>query len=102
MQFLIIARDFKPEGLQRRLAVRSQHVALGDKLRASGNFLYGVAMLDDEGTMRGSTMVMDFGSKTELDAWLKTEPYVTGHVWENIEISPCAVGPTFSKEQSPK
>jgi uncharacterized protein YciI len=102
MQFLVIARDYKPKGLQRRLAVRSQHLALGDKLRTSGNFLHGVAMLDAQGIMRGSTMVMDSGSKPELDAWLKTEPYVTNQVWENIEISPCAVGPTFIKEQSSK
>ena len=96
MQFVVIAYDYK-DRLKRRLEVREQHVTLGDKLRAKGNFLYGVAMLNDKKEMIGSVLIMEYSSRKELDEWLEGEPYMTNKVWEKIEIIPCKVGPTFSK-----
>jgi uncharacterized protein len=96
MQFIIIARDYK-DALERRLAVREKHVALGDELHAQGHFPYGVALLDDNEKMKGSVLIMDFSSRKELDEYLKNEPYVVNKVWESIEILPCRVGPTFTK-----
>ena len=61
----------------------------------SGNLLYGVAMLNDEGVMVGSVLIADFENREALDAWLEQEPYVTGKVWERIEVSHCQVGPSF-------
>ena len=91
MQFLIVAFDGTDEGaLARRLAVRDAHLALGDKLVASGNMLYGAAILNEEGKMKGSTLMMDFPSEKELQDWLDQEPYVTGKVWENIQIHKCS------------
>lgn len=97
MQFLVIAHDYK-EGLKKRLAVREEHIKLGDKMVAAGKHLYGVAILDDKGQMRGSAIVVDFPSRKELDDWLKIEPYVTGKVWEKIEITPCKLGPSYIKK----
>ena len=34
----------------------------------------------------------------QLDAWLAAEPYVTGKVWENIQIIPCKISPMFLKQ----
>lgn len=96
MQFLIIAYDYK-DGLQRRLAVREQHITLGDEMKAAGHFLYGVAMLDAKNEMIGSVMVMDYPSRKACDAWLAKEPYVVNKVWEKVTIVPCKVGPTFTK-----
>ena len=96
MQFIVIARDFK-DGLQRRLQVRNKHIELGDKLVAEGKALYGVALLDNKGDMEGSVYIMDFPSREELNAYLKTEPYVIRKVWEKVEIIPCKVGPSFTK-----
>ena len=59
--------------------------------------MYGVALLDEKGDMNGSAYIMEFPARKELDEWLKTEPYVTGKVWEHIEIIPCQVGPSFTK-----
>ena len=96
MQFLILGYDGSDSGaLDRRLAVREAHIALGDQLRDTGNLLYGVAMLDDGGKMCGSMLVADFDSREELDRWLAEEPYVTGKVWERYEVIPCKVGPSF-------
>jgi len=41
--------------------------------------------------MNGSIYIVDFLSRKELDKWLKVEPYVTGKVWEKIDIIPCKV-----------
>src|SRR4051812_38692256 len=94
MQFIVVAHDYK-DALERRLAVRAAHVKLGDTLKAEGKHLYGVVLLDDDAKMRGSVLIVDFPSREELDDWLKIEPYVTGKVWEKIEVIPCKVGPSF-------
>ena len=94
MQFLVIARDGH-DALKRRLAMREAHLAAANRLRASGNLLYGVAMLDDNGQPTGSMEVVQFESRVELDRWLQQEPFVTGQVWAEVEVTPCRVGPMF-------
>jgi hypothetical protein len=96
MQFLVLGYDGKDDqALERRLAVREAHIALGDKMRDAGKMLYGAAILDDQGKMTGSVLICQFDSRAELDDWLKTEPYVTGKVWQKIEVQTCKVGPSF-------
>ncbi|MFN8391080.1 MAG: YciI family protein [Bdellovibrionota bacterium] len=96
MQFLVIGHDGKdPEALNRRLAARQAHIELGNELRDKGNHLVAAAILDDQGKMVGSTLIVDFESREELDQWLAKEPYVTGKVWEKIEVTRCQVGPSF-------
>ena len=98
MQFIVLGYDGADEGaLERRHAVREEHITLGDKLRAEGKAIFGVAMLDDDGQMIGSVYVMEFENRAELDEWLKVEPYVTGDVWRRIEVIPAKVGPSFIK-----
>ena len=93
MQFLVLGYDGKDDdALDRRLAVRKQHLAVGDRLAADGTLLFAAAILDANSTMIGSMLVLDFPSRAELDAWLNVEPYVTGDVWRQIEISPVRVG----------
>src|SRR5881398_700792 len=99
MQFIVIAHDgTDEEALQRRLAVREAHIALGDSMVASGHQVYGVALLNDAGKMIGSVIICEFPSQGELDVWLAREPYVIGDVWRHIEIIPCRVGPSFLKK----
>ena len=66
-------------------------------MKAGGNYLMGVALLNKNNQMIGSVMILDYPSRKELDEWLKIEPYVVNKVWEKIEIIPCQVGPTFCK-----
>ncbi len=82
MQFIIKAYD--GDGmLERRMAVRKQHLegmkALGKQVICAGG------LLDDEGRMKGSALVMEFEDRAALDAYLSSEPYVTAGVWEKIE-----------------
>lgn len=99
MQFLLLGYDGDDEGaLDRRLAVREQHLARADELMDAGNLVFAAAILDDDGErMVGSTMVLDFPSRAELDAWLDSEPYVTGDVWRRVEVRPCRSGPRFQR-----
>ena len=93
MQFLVLGYDGKDDdALDRRLAVRKQHLAVGDRLAADGTLLFAAAILDANARMIGSMLVLDFPSRVELDAWLDVEPYVTGDVWRQVEISPVRVG----------
>lgn len=92
MQFLIIGRDGKDEkALERRLATREAHIKLGDELVKAGNMWYGAALWDDRDNMIGSMLVMDFPSEKELQAWLGHEPYVTGNVWQEVEVQRCNI-----------
>lgn len=97
MQFLLIAHDGNDDdALNRRMRAREQHIALGDEMVASGNMLYGGALLDEQDKMIGSVLVLDFPTRQELDAWLKIEPYVLGDVWRSIDVQPFRVGPSFT------
>ena len=92
MQFLVIGKDGKDDkAMERRLAVREAHIKLGDEMEASGERWYECAILDDNGKMIGSMAVLDFPSEKELQDYLKREPYVTGKVWQTVEISKCNI-----------
>lgn len=96
MQYIVIGYDGTDEkAMDRRLAVREEHLASVKKRFEAGEHLYGAAILDDEGKMIGSVMVVEYPSREELDKWLKNELYVVGDVWRKIEIKPCRVAPLF-------
>lgn len=99
MQFLIIAYDSTDsDAINRRMAVRDEHMQKVRALRDQKKALFGGAMLDDEGKMIGSVIVVDFPSRKELDEWLATdEPYVSGKVWENITVMPYKVAGHFQE-----
>jgi uncharacterized protein YciI len=96
MQFMVTGLDGSDEhALNRRLAAREAHIARSDQLVQTGNMLYGVALLDEHDRMIGSVMIVDFPYRAGVDAWLQSEPYVTGAVWQTIDVKPCRVGPSF-------
>ena len=66
-QYLVIANDGKDDGaLDRRKEVRPLHLAGAKKLKENNNFVIGGAMLDDEGNMRGSIMIVQFETKDDF------------------------------------
>ncbi len=83
MQFMIKALD--GEGmLEKRMEVRPRHLegmkALGKQIICAGG------LLDEEGRMKGSALVVDFPDRAALDEYLANEPYVTEKVWQKIEV----------------
>jgi uncharacterized protein YciI len=96
MQYIVTGYDGNDEkAMERRLAVREEHLKSVERRFKAGEHLYGMAILDDDGKMIGSVMVVDYPSREELDNWLKVEPYVVGNVWQKIDIKPCRVAPLF-------
>ena len=77
-----------PGALQRRLKVRDEHLRKISGLKKDGEFIFGGAILDDDGKMTGSMIVYDFPDRETLDERLKNEPYITEGVWEKLEIKP--------------
>lgn len=93
MQWLIIARDgTDPEAAERRLRSRPAHLEGAARLQEAGHL---GAILDDAGRMVGSAAVAQFATRAELDEWLRTDPYVTGGVWRDIQVIPYRVAPHF-------
>ena len=83
MQFLVKAYD--GEGmLNKRMEVRPRHLegmkALGKQIICAGG------LLDVEGKMKGSALVMEFPDRAALEEYLKNEPYVVEGVWQKIEV----------------
>lgn len=83
MQFIIKAYD-GPGMLDRRMAVRPRHLEgmkkLGKKVICAGG------LLDEEGKMKGSALVMEFDDREALDEYLNNEPYVVEGVWQKIDV----------------
>ena len=83
MQFVIKAFDGKGM-LSKRMEVRPRHFEGMEKMKE--HTLCAGGLLDDDGKMIGSLLVMEFPSRKELDEYLANEPYVVEHVWERIEV----------------
>ena len=92
MQFLVLAYDGENK-LAKRLEVRPQHLA---NLPKDHVICAGGLLTEDTGQMKGSAMVMEFESRSALDEYLRTEPYVVAGVWEKITVEPMNV--VISKE----
>jgi uncharacterized protein YciI len=89
MQFLLVAYDRTDSGaLERRMKVREDHFVRINMLKKAGEFLFGGAILDENGKMIGSMIVYDFHDRQSLEESLKEEPYLTAGVWEKTDISP--------------
>ena len=88
-QYVVIAYDGTDAGaLDRRMAVRPTHLENVKPMVDGGQLKAGGAILDDAGKMIGSVTICDFPDRAALDHWLATDPYVTGNVWQKIEIKP--------------
>ena len=83
MQFVIKAYDGAGK-LQKRMEVRPRHLENMSKI--NGKVICAGGLLDEEGKMKGSLMVMEFESRAVLEDYLKSEPYITDGVWEKVDV----------------
>ena len=83
MQFAIRAYDGE-HVLERRMAVRARH--LENLSKVQDHILCSGGLLDAQGSMYGSLLIMDMESREQLDAYLNDEPYLVEKVWERVEI----------------
>ena len=66
------------------MAVRPRHLEGMAKL--GKHIVLAGGLLDDEGKMKGSVLILDLEDRAALDDYLKNEPYVVENVWEKIEV----------------
>ncbi|HEY3810442.1 MAG TPA: YciI family protein [Acidimicrobiales bacterium] len=93
MHFLVLAWDAPGEAsVARRDAVRPAHATSIRDLWEKGHVVLGAGLLDDAGVVRGSLVVVEYPSRTEVDQYLATEPFATEGVWERVEVHPLRVG----------
>jgi uncharacterized protein YciI len=86
-QFLILAEDYKDDdALNRRLSVREAHLKRVREEKAEGRFILGGAKLNEHGNMYGSMLIVQLENEEAVHEWLKDDPYVTGKVWEHIQV----------------
>jgi len=95
VQFVVIAHDYKDnKALDRRLAVREQHLKFAGEMFNEGKWLFASALLSEDEKMNGTVIFCDYPSEEELRReWLDKEAYVIGKVWEDITIRKAKVAP---------
>ncbi len=83
MQFIVKAYD--GEGmLDKRMEVRPRHLDGIERIKE--HVICAGGLLDDEGKMKGSVLIMEYENRAQLDEYLANEPYVQENVWQKIEV----------------
>ncbi|KGT48419.1 MULTISPECIES: YciI family protein [Acinetobacter] len=78
--------------VEKRLAIRPQHLERLQKLDDEGRLIVAGAMPKEPGNPQagfyGSTIIVDFDSREALDEWLKEEPFLKEGVYSHIDVKP--------------
>jgi uncharacterized protein YciI len=83
MDFILICKD-KPDSGALRQRLRGPHLEfISDKQHL---FKYGGPLLDDQGRMQGSLIIIAFPDRAGLDDYLSKDPYFTGGLFESVAI----------------
>jgi uncharacterized protein YciI len=89
MHYVIHAYDHTDaNALDRRMDVRPAHINYVRELKAQGQFVLGGALLDPEGQMIGSMLILDLESDEQLTHYLSHDPYIVQGVWDKIDVKP--------------
>lgn len=84
MALFVLACFDHPNGLDRRLSVRANHLAYvdenRDRLKIAG------PMFDSAGQMCGSLFIIEAESEAEVEAFSKADPYRINDVFGQVEI----------------
>lgn len=93
MLYVINGEDV-PNSLEKRLAVRPEHVARLQKLQEEGRLImagpYPAIDSIDPGSagFSGSLIVAEFESLEAAQAWANADPYATTGVYANVTVKP--------------
>ncbi|RMN19912.1 hypothetical protein ALQ63_03148 [Serratia plymuthica] len=93
MLYLIYAQDV-PNSLENRLSVRPAHLARLQALRDEGRLVVAgpnpAIDSNDPGSagFSGSTVIAEFASLADAQAWAEQDPYVTAGVYGDVTVKP--------------
>ena len=82
MLIALIARD-KPEHLQTRVDNRAAHLAY---IEETGAVAQAGPLLDQNGDMAGSLVILDVEDMTAAEAWAAADPYKLADLFESVEL----------------
>jgi len=82
MLIALIARD-KPGALQTRLDNRDAHIAY---LKDTGVVAQAGPLLDDDGTMSGSLVILDVADMAQAQDWAANDPYAKAGLFDSVEL----------------
>ncbi len=82
MLIALIAHD-KPDALAIRQENRPAHV---DYLKSTGNVFQAGPLLDDDGQMIGSLVILDVTDKAAAQEWANNDPYARADLFEKVEL----------------
>jgi uncharacterized protein len=79
----------KPGALDLRMATREAHLAY---VRPQADVLkLGGPLLDENGDMAGSLMILDVADRAAAEAFSANDPYTKAGLWQKVEINPFRV-----------
>ncbi|SFN43926.1 hypothetical protein SAMN04487859_102212 [Roseovarius lutimaris] len=84
MLIALIARD-KPGALQTRLDNRDTHIAY---LKSTGVVSQAGPLLDDDGGMIGSLVILDVEDMQAARDWAENDPYAKAGLFSGVELIP--------------
>ena len=93
MLYLIYAQDV-PNSLENRLSVRPAHLARLQALRDAGRLIVAgpnpAIDSNDPGSagFSGSTVIAEFASLADAQAWAEQDPYVAAGVYAEVTVKP--------------
>ena len=93
MLYLIYAQDV-PNSLENRLSVRPAHLTRLQALRDEGRLVIAgpnpAIDSNDPGSagFSGSTVIAEFASLADAQAWAKQDPYVAAAVYADVTVKP--------------
>lgn len=83
MLIALIAHD-KPDALQIRKDTRDAHL---DYLKSTGVVSQAGPLLDDEGGMIGSLVILDVADKAAAEDWAANDPYAKAGLFQSVTLT---------------
>ncbi len=93
MWYVIFSQDVE-NSLEKRMSVREHHLARLNELKDQGRLLVAGPMpaIDSENPgeagFTGSTVIAEFVSLQDAQAWADADPYIAAGVYANVTVKP--------------
>ena len=92
MPLFVVSCTDQEGTVEKRLAIRPQHLERLNKLDEEGRLIVAGAMPKDPSNPQagfyGSTIIVDFESREALDAWIAEEPFLKEGIYASIDVKP--------------
>ena len=92
MPLFVVSCTDQEGTVEKRLAIRPQHLARLQKLNDEGRLIVAGAMPKEPGNPQagfyGSTIIVDFDSREALEEWLQEEPFLKEGAYAPIDVKP--------------